>query len=74
MTRANDICVRCKNLDATTSVVCTSGGERHLISFCVKGGKNAGQRKSCRKFEKANEETIEKRLKALRGDIQCTID
>lgn len=69
MTRANDICVRCNNLDAITSAVCTSRGEKHLISSCVYGGKNAGCRKSCKKFEKANEETIQKRLKALRGDI-----
>lgn len=69
MTRINDICVRCENLDAITSAVCSCGDEMCLISTCIYGGKNAGHRKSCRRFEKTNEEKIEKRLKALRGDI-----
>ena len=68
MTRIDSVCVKCENLIASESGVDISCNIRSLISQCVFGGKNAGNRKSCKKFKKASDEIIESRLKLLRGD------
>lgn len=70
MTRETDVCVRCGKLNAATSAVIISDSKRILISNCYYGGKNAGHRKTCSKFEEADKETIEARLKCLRGDSE----
>lgn len=69
MTTKNTICVKCKHLDVYGIWACTApDGVRSLISFCGNGGgKNAGDRKTCRKFEPADEKTIAERVKALEG-------
>lgn len=68
MTTIDSICYMCNNLCAYTNCVCESNGKRHLISQCFFGGKNAGNRKKCARFEKADECLIAPRLKILKGD------
>jgi hypothetical protein len=70
MTRETDICVRCGKLHTVTSAVIITGNGKSLISECYYGGKNAGYRKTCSKFEEADKSTIEARLKCLRGDTE----
>ena len=65
MTTENSICISCENLDCVTSAVFTSHGVRHLVSTCLYGGKNAGNRSSCSKYERASDNAIGKRLDAL---------
>lgn len=70
MTTKNSICVRCDNLMAFTNAY-TGSKETgiHLISDCCYGGKNAGNRKKCKNFSEASEETIERRLRVFEGEI-----
>lgn len=68
MTYGESVCVRCKFLYASTSAVCIDkDGKRNLISECPYGGKNAGNRKSCKEFRGANPLVIAERLKVLRS-------
>ena len=67
MTTKDSICVRCRNLYAFTNNVCITKGERHLISSCRWGGKNAGNRKQCKSFVEATEKDIAERTEALEG-------
>lgn len=70
MTTKDSICVRCAVLLANTSAVCTSpNGVKSLISDCAYGGKNAGNRKKCINFVEADENTIEKRMRVLGGEL-----
>lgn len=70
MTTKDSICVRCANLSAYTNALFTSNsGVKSLTSECYYGGKNAGNRKKCKSFKEASEETIERRLRALEGEL-----
>lgn len=70
MTNEESVCVRCRNLYASTSAVCIgTNGKRSLISECLYGGKNAGNRKSCKHFRGANPLIIAERLKILRKGV-----
>lgn len=66
MTGKNSICIKCEKL-VSYNATCTSNGEKSLIAHCLRGGKNAGNRKSCANFEKASEEKINARLACFRG-------
>lgn len=67
MTHKGSICVSCANLYASTNAVCINDGKRSLISECLYGGRNAGDRKSCKNFRQANPKIIEERIKVLDG-------
>lgn len=62
MTSKNSICVKCKHLYASTEGYCVTNNGNYLVSTCLFGGKNAGNRKKCKRFEEANKQTIQKRL------------
>lgn len=69
MTTINSICVKCKNLDAYTCGACIgSNGVRSLISTCKYGGRNAGNRKTCRDFEETTKDVIARRIECLKED------
>ena len=64
MTTKNAICIRCENLYAETSAFCISdNGNISLISNCLYGGKNAGNRAKCKRFKEARAEVIAEREK-----------
>jgi len=65
MTYKESICVSCVNLDATCAAVCINDGKPNLISECYYGGKNAGNRKTCKKYRKASDSVIIKRMALL---------
>ena len=66
MTTKNSVCIKCKHLDAITGAHCiTTNGTRSLISICIYGGKNAGNRKTCKMFQRADEINISNRLATL---------
>lgn len=66
MTTKDSICVMCEHLSAETSDRVITDSGIHLISFCgLCEGKNAGNRKTCRKFQIANTIKIIGRLEAL---------
>lgn len=67
MTTKNSICMKCAHLYAYTIGVCYSGGVYSLISHCMYGGKNAGNRKTCKCFEKAEERIIKERESCFIG-------
>ena len=67
MTTKDSICVRCAVLLADTTAIFTSNGVKSLVSDCVYGGKNAGNRKTCKNFVEAGKDTIERRMKVLEG-------
>lgn len=66
MTTKNSICIKCENLIACTTGCFISNGEKALISSCKYGGKNAGDRKTCKQFQPANEFIIAARFALLR--------
>ena len=69
MTTINSICLKCRRLYADAYCCCTSSdGTKSLISTCMYGGKNAGNRKTCRDFEKAREDVIAERIACLKGE------
>lgn len=68
MTTIDSICYKCNNLSACTNCFCITNGKRSLISDCFFGGKNAGNRKKCAKFEEADECLVAPRLKVLKGE------
>ena len=71
MTSVESICIRCKNLNAfINGVVVVVGGRRKLISECAYGGKNAGDRKQCKRFKEAEADIITARIKQLKGDVE----
>lgn len=61
MTHKDSICVSCANLSTYTDVAVVSGGDVSLISSCHYGGKNAGDRRSCKHFRQACPETVAER-------------
>ena len=65
MTYKDSICVSCSNLDAANAAVCITNGKPNLISTCFYGGKNAGNRKTCKKYRKASDSVIERRMALL---------
>ena len=65
MTYKESICVLCANLSASEKAVCVNDGKRNLISECLYGGKNAGNRKKCKKFRQAKPEIVTKRIGLL---------
>lgn len=67
MTGKNSICIKCEKLVSYNSTATPADGEKGLIAFCLYGGKNAGNRKSCANFERASEEKISARLACFRG-------
>ena len=63
MTERNSICIQCRNLNAFTDALLTAkNGTKSLISSCLYGGTNAGNRKTCKYFEKAEEKQILNRI------------
>lgn len=69
MTRIDSICVRCKNLYAYTNGICINKNDKYLISQCkMYVGKNAGNRKTCKYFETAEESVIARRIECLKGE------
>lgn len=71
MTTINSICVKCRRLYSSTNGCCVSSdGTRSLISNCMYGGKNAGNRKTCRDFEKTSEDVIAARIACLKGEYK----
>lgn len=68
MTTKDSICVRCAVLLAhTDAFVRHEDDSISLISDCAYGGKNAGNRKTCKNFVEADKNTIERRLEVLEG-------
>ncbi len=65
MTNKNSICIKCKHLFAFINGCCVTGNRKYLISQCEYGGKNAGNRKSCKRFEETDKKTIQKRFEQL---------
>lgn len=66
MTERNSICIQCKNLDAFTNALeISTTGTKSLISSCLYGGRNAGNRKNCKTFERAEEQQILDRIACL---------
>ena len=65
MTTKDSICISCKHLDCATGAVFISNGIRSLTSLCEYGGKNAGNRISCSKYEQASNNVIGERLEAI---------
>lgn len=65
MTTKDSICIRCDNLAAYTNARFITGEVAHLCGDCYYGGKNAGNRKTCKKFVEASEEKIKNRMEAL---------
>lgn len=62
MTTKDSICIRCENLDCFLNAKDTTNGVESLISNCLYGGKNAGDRKTCSRFKPASEDVIKERL------------
>lgn len=63
MTSKNSLCIKCKNLETYHSLCTPAGGkEALLISSCLYGGVNAGNRKQCKSFEPTEQEKITERL------------
>jgi len=65
MTTIDSVCIKCRKLHIWSG--CTSNGIRCLISSCYYGGKNAGNRKSCKDFDIASDEVVAERIKMLEG-------
>jgi hypothetical protein len=65
VTTKDSICIRCENLDCFLSAMDTTDGVKSLISRCLYGGKNSGNRKTCSKFKPASEDVIKARLNAF---------
>lgn len=66
MTSKNSICAKCKNLDTDcNSFAIEEDNNIGLIAHCVYGGKNAGNRKMCKKFKEATADIIENRVNAF---------
>lgn len=71
MTSKNSICFKCAYLVSYSEGVLTFNGERYLGSYCSRGGgRNVGNRKTCRRFVQATDEIIAKREKTLNGGIK----
>lgn len=68
MTTINSLCIKCRNLYAGSGCCISNNGVRSLISSCRYGGKNAGNRKSCKDFDVASDEVIAERIMILEGD------
>lgn len=63
MTERNSICIQCKNLNVFLNTInISANGTKSLISDCLYGGINAGNRKTCKDFEKAEEQQILDRI------------
>lgn len=67
MTTKNSICIKCEHNYCSSNAVCETDSGRGLVATCLYGGKNAGNRKSCKRFEKAPDNRIAERLNALEG-------
>lgn len=66
MTSKNSICAKCKNLDTDcNSFAIGENGNVELIAHCIYGGKNAGDRKMCKKFKEATTDVVENRVNAF---------
>ena len=65
MTYKESICVLCANLSAAEHAVCVNNGKRNLISECLYGGKNAGNRKKCKNFRQAKQKIVAERINLL---------
>lgn len=68
MTSKNSLCIKCGLLDTYTDALVTPDGsdEPLLISRCLYGGVNAGNRKQCKHFEQASTKTIDERLEVFK--------
>lgn len=65
MTTLNSICLACEHLWITNNEICISQkGEQSIPSecLCYSCGKNQGNRKSCKKFSKADNDIILQRI------------
>lgn len=62
MTTQNSICIKCKKLVAYSGICIGQDGTQSIISTCLYGGKNAGNRKTCIDFVETDEKTISERL------------
>lgn len=64
MTSKNSLCIKCAKLEAASDALCipARSKEPRLISTCLHGGVNAGNRKQCKNFEPAVQWIIEMRL------------
>ena len=70
MTAIEHICVKCETLHHCHDSWCIDNrGKRYLISYCLKGGKNAGNRKTCKRFKQASDDIITDRLNILKGVV-----
>lgn len=66
MTSKNSICAKCKNLDTDcNSFIIGENGNVELIAHCVYGGKNAGNRKMCKRFKQADNAVVDNRVDAF---------
>ena len=62
MTCKDSICVSCKLLNTYETSYGCKNDEIYLISGCLYGGINAGNRKKCKRFEKAPSDVIQRRM------------
>lgn len=64
MTSKSSVCMKCAALQTYGDALCTptGGEEAMLISVCIYGGVNAGNRKQCRRFIPALPGLVEMRL------------
>lgn len=66
-TSKKSICIRCERLSVNLNCKIVAGGGRiYLLSNCYLGGKNAGDRNSCKKFKPAPEDVVKERLDAFK--------
>lgn len=66
MTNKNSICAKCKNLDTDCNSFATDdNGNIVLIAHCIYGGKNAGNRKMCKRFKQADNAVVDNRVNAF---------
>lgn len=62
-TGENSICIRCERLSVNLNCkIVAGGGHIKLLSDCYLGGKNAGDRKSCKRYKPAPEDVVKRRL------------
>ena len=67
MTHIDSLCFYCAYLYASTDSFVESGNNMALISYCSYGGKNAGNRRTCKQFCRACDKTIAERKELLNG-------
>lgn len=66
-TGENSICIRCDRLFVNVHCkIIAGGGRTKLLSNCYIGGKNAGDRNTCKRFTPAPEDVVKERLDAFK--------